>query len=102
MQIARNEWVTPGSPPGGHGGEALRRKQPPPADSKNETITFLATRQGPHLFLLAYERFYVTGTSCSLATAAFNFSSFRQRTFGPLFFSRLGQEKHLLSALSKL
>ncbi len=48
---------------------------------------FLAERQGPHLFLFAFDKGTTDRNSLLFATAAFNFSTFRLRTFDLSFLS---------------
>lgn len=84
MQMLATNGLPPGSPPGA-AWESLAESNLH-RQTQNEPY-FLADRQGPHLFLLAYERFSCNRNELLFATAAFNFSSFRLRTFDLSFLS---------------
>ena len=84
QSLTRSGKLPTGSPPG-TAWESLSTSNVT-AEKAGEPL-FLAERQGPHLLLLAFNRVAADRNSLLFATAAFNFSRFRLRTFDLSFLS---------------
>lgn len=83
QSLTQSGKLPPGSPPGA-AWESLSESSNVKRESSVQP--FLAELQGPHLFLLAFERLHTDRNKLLFSTATFNFSRFRLRTFDLTFF----------------
>ncbi len=89
QSLSQSGKLPPGSPPGTawkslSESSNVKSEQPDPL--------FLEDMQGPHLFLLTFDRTNTDRNKLLFATATFNFSRFRLRTFDLTFFPLRGKE----------